>query len=69
MSPIQVALRGLTPEQVLQEAAAYGVDLSLIDSNLRRTVEQRLRALDENVTFLREAHRSAMRARGLEPLW
>lgn len=69
MSPIEEALRGLTPEQILAEAAAYGVDLSLIDSNLRRSVEQRLLDLDSNVTFLREAHRAMMRSRGLEPRW
>jgi hypothetical protein len=33
-------------------AHAYGIDLSLIDSNLRRTPEERLRALDANAEFV-----------------
>jgi hypothetical protein len=33
-------------------AHAYGVDLSLIDGNLRRTPDERLRALDANATFV-----------------
>jgi hypothetical protein len=40
-------------------ARAYGIDLSLIDSNLRRTPEERLRTLDANAQFV-----SALARRG-----
>lgn len=48
-----------TPEQVLADAEAYGVDLTLIDAQLRRTPEERLRMLSENAEFLRELRRGA----------
>ncbi len=35
-----------------ERAHAYGVDLSLIDGNLRRTPDERLRALDTNSRFV-----------------
>ena len=35
-----------------RRARAYGIDLSLIDSNLRRTPEERLRTLDANAQFV-----------------
>lgn len=42
-----------TPEQVLADAEAFGVDLSLIDSQLRRTPEERLRMASENAELFR----------------
>ncbi len=48
-------------------ARAYGIDLSLIDSNLRRSPDERLRALDANATFigaLGTRSPSALRRRG-----
>lgn len=41
------------PAQVREEAVAYGVDLTQLDSMLRLTVEERLRQLDENAAFVK----------------
>jgi hypothetical protein len=49
---------GRSREQVLADAAAYGVDLSLVEYNRRLSVEQRLRMLDENVAFIEEIRRN-----------
>lgn len=51
-----------TPEQVLADAEAYGVDLTLIDAQLRRTPEERLRLLSDNVEFVREMRRGVAHA-------
>ena len=40
------------PMQVREAAVAYGVDLTQLDAMLRLTVEERLRQLDENATFI-----------------
>ena len=40
------------PADARARAHAYGIDLSLVDSNLRRTPEERLRALDANAEFV-----------------
>lgn len=37
----------------VEDARAYGIDISLIRSSLARTVEERLRAADENAEFIR----------------
>ena len=42
-----------------ERARAYGVDTTLLDSALRRTTEQRLRMLTENVEFLNALRRRA----------
>lgn len=44
-------------------AAAYGVDLSLVNSNLRRTPDERLRALDDNAAFVSAVRRRSNAAR------
>lgn len=49
---------GRSREQVLADAEAYGVDLSLIRSGLRRSAGERLRELDEWLAFIREARKS-----------
>ena len=43
---------------MLADAEAYGVDLTLIDAQLRRTPEERLRMLSENIEFFREVERN-----------
>ena len=48
----RVAARAVSPD-ARRRAQAYGIDLSLIDSNLRRTPEERLAALDANAAFVR----------------
>lgn len=35
-----------------ERATAYGIDLSLVDDNLRRTPEERLHALDRNAALI-----------------
>lgn len=47
-----------TPEQVLADAEAFGVDLTLIDAQLRRSPEERLRMLSDNIEFFREVARN-----------
>jgi len=42
-------------------AQAYGVDLSLIDANLRRTPDERLRAHEANTAFVTALRRRAPR--------
>jgi hypothetical protein len=44
----------------LERAAEYGFDLTLFDSALNRTPEERLRLLDENMEFVRKI-RGALR--------
>lgn len=58
---------GRSREQVLADAEAYGVDLSLIDAQLRRTPEQRLQLLSDNVEFIRELRRNVARAIPVSP--
>ena len=36
----------------IERARAYGVDVTLLDSALRRTPEERIRAVAENMEFL-----------------
>lgn len=50
-----------TPEQVLADAEAFGVDLSLIAAQLRRTPAERLRLLSDNLEFYRTADRARAR--------
>jgi hypothetical protein len=45
-------------------ARAYGYDLSLIDSNLRRTPQERLAALDANAAFVSALARRRTNRRG-----
>jgi hypothetical protein len=39
-------------------AREYGIDLSLVQANLRRSVAERLDALDKNVEFIQQARRT-----------
>ena len=57
------SLGGRSREQVLADAAAYGVDISLLRAQLLRSVDERLRLLEANVTFVREARAAAARRR------
>jgi hypothetical protein len=41
----------------LTVARTYGLDISLIQANLRRSPAERLRALDENMDFVRKVQR------------
>jgi hypothetical protein len=43
----------------IERAKAYGVDVTLFDSALRRTPAERLRLLDENVQFVRRLRSAA----------
>lgn len=52
---------GRSREQVLADAAAYGVDVSLIRSGLRRSAGERLQELDEWLSFIRAARHSLQR--------
>lgn len=50
-------LRGRRPrlkKSAIQRAKEYGVDVTLIDSALRRTPEERLRMVSEDMAFLSE---------------
>ena len=53
-----------TPEQVLADAEAFGVDLTLIDSQLRRTPEERIRLASENAEFVRAVQGAAAHRAG-----
>lgn len=55
---------GRSREQVLADAEAYGVDLTLVEYNLGLSLEQRLQMLDENLAFIEEVRRN--RARRLD---
>lgn len=50
--------RRLGKQDPIKAAAAYGLDISLLQSNLNRTVAQRLRQLDAMVVFRRNVRRS-----------
>ena len=54
-----------TPEQVLADAEAYGVDLTLIRSKLRRTPEERIRHASDAAEFVRAMRRSVARTSAL----
>ena len=57
-------LRGRRPsrrQSAIQRAKDYGIDVTLLDSALRRTPEERLKMLSENMAFLAKL-REAMRA-------
>jgi hypothetical protein len=43
---------GAALEHAVEYAVEYGVDVGLLESSLRRTPEERLRRLDEDVAFL-----------------
>lgn len=47
-----IAAFGASDRRMPGRARAYGIDLSLIDSNLRHTPEERLRTLDANAEFV-----------------
>jgi hypothetical protein len=49
------------PHDALAAAEAYGVDLSLVRANLRRSPAERLTALDENAAFIRNARKGLQR--------
>jgi hypothetical protein len=54
--------RGRRPSRrgsAIARARAFGVELSLFDSALRRTPEQRLKLLDENMEFVRKVRGAA----------
>ena len=54
--------RGRRPSRrgsAIERARAYGVDMTLIDSALRRTPAERLRLLDENVQVMRRLRSGA----------
>lgn len=50
--------RPAAPRNPIAAAEDYGVDISLLKSNLRRTHEQRLRQLDAMVDFRRRVRRA-----------
>jgi hypothetical protein len=52
------------PRSPIARAAAYGLDLTLLAANLRRTPTQRLRQLDAMVDFRRRVRRES----GMSPL-
>ena len=47
------------PDNPIQAAAEFGVDVSLLEESLRLTPEERLARLDENAAFVRGARRTA----------
>ena len=54
--------RGRRPRRrgsAVERARAYGIDLTLFDSALRRTPEERLRLLDENMQVMRRLRSAA----------
>lgn len=56
-----------TAEQVLADAEAFGVDLTLIDAQLARTPEERIRLASANAEFLRTMRRAVQGARPAVP--
>ena len=46
-----------TPEQVLADAEAFGVDLTLIDAQLARTPEERMRMASDNAELFQAIDR------------
>ena len=62
-SPIWSAVRMIvegtpsSPAKVRERSARYGVDLTLLESALRLSVEERIRQLDDNAAFLAAARR------------
>jgi hypothetical protein len=57
-----------TPEQVLADAEAFGVDLSLIRSKLRRTPEERMRHASDAAELVRELRRARHARMAASPL-
>ncbi|HEV2148837.1 MAG TPA: hypothetical protein VGR37_15640 [Longimicrobiaceae bacterium] len=55
------ALHSASPSDPIQRALAYGIDISLLRSNLQRTVAERLNALDANAAFIRGIRRPPRR--------
>jgi hypothetical protein len=54
--------RGRRPSRrgsAIERARTYGVDLTLFDSALRRTPDQRLKLLDQNMEFVRKLRGAA----------
>jgi malate/lactate dehydrogenase len=54
--------RGRRPSRrgsAIERAKAYGVDVTLLDSALRRTPEERLQLLDENMQVMRRLRGAA----------
>ncbi|MEK6768095.1 MAG: hypothetical protein AABY85_03800 [Gemmatimonadota bacterium] len=49
-------------KSAVQRAKEYGVDVTLIDSALRRTPEERLRGVSENMRFLAEWRKAMQKA-------
>ncbi len=49
------------PDDPISFARDYGIDISLLESNLRRTPEERLRIASANADFLRKFRGSAAR--------
>lgn len=49
---------------VHEKAVAYGIDVSLIRSNLRRTPAQRLRQHDQTLTMIEKLHKAMDRKHG-----
>ncbi|MEK7403068.1 MAG: hypothetical protein AABZ80_12005 [Gemmatimonadota bacterium] len=47
------------PQDPVRDAVAYGLDVSLMQSNLERTVAQRVRQLDAMIAFRRNVRRGA----------
>lgn len=42
------------PVDAIQRALAYGIDISLLRSNLQRSISERLDALEANAAFIQE---------------
>lgn len=62
----QAARRGRRPSRrrdPVRAAAEYGLDLSLLRENLRRTPEERLRQLDAMLRFRSKVRRAAVAER------
>ena len=53
--------RGKAPADPIAFAREYGIDISLLESNLRRTPEERLRTASANSDFIRSFRGSAAR--------
>ncbi len=58
-SPRRRGRRSRAHRNPLRAAVEYGVDLSLLEANLRRTPAERLRQLDAMVAFSRSVRRTA----------
>ena len=54
MEPSEPRLKEEAPEDALARAIAYGIDISLLEANLRLTPRQRMEQHDDAVRFVME---------------